>query len=759
MLKNISLFEPYSPDSLQSIALKNCLQNRSTFCVYDRCSNVYRLASGISLPTELCEKMLDMAQEESLNLDDSYLAMFSDPKQTRLTRANIRHTEVSDHGLSMLCLHPLRSLDISDCTKLTTCSLMLISRLHPTLEELVIGSASQILPENKEFLAQLKQSVALKERHTILNLPRLHKLVIRNMEMPDDADYAEALFGSLTQLRHLDLSNCIFIKHTVDHLRNMPHLTSLTLFNVPELKNCISTICQIKTLKFLDISQTNLQYGYYPKPNNTLKKIAESLPDLVYLDISGTNLAGTGVQENLSEKKDAEDDTPLSDIPGLHCRVNRPLEFLGLFNTSHEACYRHHIPAKRISGDANEEQILTAAQLYLERPMLLQKVLNDLFHVFRYQACRNVPLALHVVMAAMRTHLHEKHIQIAGSASLFYIVKGEDEKTDFNIKIKRQIISVLLNAMNIYQSDTTMLRNSCLTLIHFKIPQDVLFEYERLVDILLHIVLKEEQDDFVQRIGIYLLNSLACQVEGKQKQLVGDRGAIRKMLQLVRRRLKRRFCDEVMETAWSTMWNVTDETPINCQRFLDENGMELFLGCLREFSDKADLLRNMMGLLGNVAEVKALRPRLMKDEYVKVFSELLDSRSDGIEVSYNATGILSHMMCDGEEAWASIVSVTRAEVAERMTQAISRWELNVQRNINYRSFEPILRLLTVEHSPVAMHWAVWALANLTRMYPDKYCPLLRKEGGIQQLGPLCRARPSYPAIPQLALRILQQCEE
>lgn len=46
----------------------------------------------------------------------------------------------------------------------------------------------------------------------------------------------------------------------------------------------------------------------------------------------------------------------------------------------------------------------------------------------------------------------------------------------------------------------------------------------------------------------------------------------------------------------------------------------------------------MMGLLGNVAEVRDLRHYLMTPEYVTVFSKLLDSWSDGIEVSYNAAG-------------------------------------------------------------------------------------------------------------------------
>ena len=44
--------------------------------------------------------------------------------------------------------------------------------------------------------------------------------------------------------------------------------------------------------------------------------------------------------------------------------------------------------------------------------------------------------------------------------------------------------------------------------------------------ILLHGVSYREQEGFVQRIAIYLLNSLACQVDGSQKLFLGDLGAI-----------------------------------------------------------------------------------------------------------------------------------------------------------------------------------------------------------------------------------------
>ena len=46
------------------------------------------------------------------------------------------------------------------------------------------------------------------------------------------------------------------------------------------------------------------------------------------------------------------------------------------------------------------------------------------------------------------------------------------------------------------------------------------------MSLLLQIVRPAGQEEFVQHVGIYLLNSLACQVDGHEKQLVGDLGAI-----------------------------------------------------------------------------------------------------------------------------------------------------------------------------------------------------------------------------------------
>lgn len=73
------------------------------------------------------------------------------------------------------------------------------------------------------------------------------------------------------------------------------------------------------------------------------------------------------------------------------------------------------------------------------------------------------------------------------------------------------------------------------------------------------------------------------------------------------------------------------------------------------------------------------------------------------------------MASDGHKAWI-IKAPARCKVLDRMTKAIQNWDLDADRNINYRSFEPILQLAQVRHTPQCAHWAAWALANLTRVY-------------------------------------------
>jgi hypothetical protein len=51
--------------------------------------------------------------------------------------------------------------------------------------------------------------------------------------------------------------------------------------------------------RHLDISQYDESHGTYEHENKVLKQIVASLPNLVSLDISGTNLAGKGERKRV----------------------------------------------------------------------------------------------------------------------------------------------------------------------------------------------------------------------------------------------------------------------------------------------------------------------------------------------------------------------------------------------------------------------------------------------------------------------------
>lgn len=99
-------------------------------------------------------------------------------------------------------------------------------------------------------------------------------------------------------------------------------------------------------------------------------------------------------------------------------------------------------------------------------------MLNDLYYILRSETCQSIHRALDVVLMAMDRHLPIKHTQISGSATLFYIVKGRST-INFGPTLKKHIIRTLLNGMSAHLSDDTMMRNGCLTLCQFSIPNDV----------------------------------------------------------------------------------------------------------------------------------------------------------------------------------------------------------------------------------------------------------------------------------------------
>ncbi|XP_070531887.1 LOW QUALITY PROTEIN: protein zer-1 homolog [Ptychodera flava] len=607
---------------------------------------------------------------------------------TRLSRLNLNGCHGIQHGLQHICGHDLVELDISDC-QLGPSAWQHLQKLSGSLLSLNIHGCNQlmmgVMPEY--FL-----------------MTKLRALDIGNTNSPPAL--LKQLILPLVNLTSLDVSQEVkngdltFLDSVKDTLR------SLILFDCKLSLDSFLYICQMKALRHLDISQ-DVDVLETVTSANVLPQLIANLPNLVSLDVSGTDIAFT---ENYVAISD-DGKKMKSRIAGL-TGLTKPLEFLGLLDSS--ACEQENIPALKVSGQNDEQQILTALEAYVTRTPFFVKALNSLFDIARVAEIRNPYRQSSVLWQEWTDIVTRQVVQISGSASLYHLTK-RDAYAKLGHSLRRKSIVALINAMENLPREPTLQRNACLTLCNFKVPEELEFVYERVARQLLRLATDEMNDDFIQKVAVYLCNAIVCQVDGVQKQLVGKIGVVKTMLKLIKERLENRNCDEVMEIAWSTLWNVTDETAENCQMFLEGNGMQLFLSCYSTFPGKPELLRNMMGLLGNVSEVRELREELIK--YANVFSDLLDNHSDGIEVSYNAAGVLSHIASDGIEVWNPLMSpIDRNAVLTKMVEAIDSWDLNAQRNINYRSFEPILRLVSCYHTPQVQLWAVWALANLTTVY-------------------------------------------
>ncbi|NP_998066.1 protein zer-1 homolog isoform X1 [Danio rerio] len=755
------------PDSLMSLCTEFCLRNlRRTMC-YSGERNRLSLRPDVFLPSEICDRLvnayMDLVHTDSeFEPQDGFFQLFSDPRSTRLTRLTLREDLLRDRDLEAISKQDLMELHLTDCSRLSSRALRTLSSFRHTLLSLsLFGCSGIFFRKSGAPLASGEQDEEdedpLEERLQTLDVDfsfqgfgRLRVLNVGGL--PAELD-VEALLQPLPALTALDLSAArlprpAFLQQWSDRM------ASLVLYNVELTDELIHTLLQMTRLRHLDISRENQRTSKFKMSRRVLSSVVQTLVQLVSLDISGhimlDNCTVTPMQEALGRPSTEPSKSSIYPFKEL----KRPLQFLGLYNTT--LCNVTHIPAYKVTGSKNEDQILNAIEAYTEqRPELAHRAINQLFDIARIQHCSQLLRALQLVITALKTHKYDKSIQVTGSAALFYLTNTE-YRGEQSVRLRRQVIQVVLNGMEHYQ-EVTVQRNCCLTLCNFSIPEELEFQYRRVNLLLLKILEPLRQDESIQRIAVHLCNALVCQVDNDHKEAVGKMGFVKTMLNLIQKKLQDRMCDQVMEFSWSALWNITDETPDNCQMFLECNGMNLFLECLKEFPDKQELHRNMLGLLGNVAEVKALRPQLLTRQFITVFSDLLDSKADGIEVSYNACGVLSHIMFDGPGVW-SMEEPSRTHVMDKMWTAIQSWDVSSRRNINYRSFEPILRLLPQSGAPVSQHWATWALYNLVSVYPSKYCPLLIKEGGVSLLQAVLELQTSHVETKDMARKVMEQCE-
>lgn len=571
-------FEEDAPDSLKSLCIRRFIEspvNLDKFILPIELSHL--IADTYRTTKRQCENLTSKECEQ-------FYRLFKWPFVT-LTRIDFSDLPITDSFFDQfLCSYKkyLTDINISYCEQLSVRSLDSINRYFVDKNDARTKCKSLILGAHMGKVL-VDDFAYLKIGRTSLFNPdlRLYKLEFHYFDLESSSNpwYSkpiEFLTPNISRnIRYLDLSYSNI--GTGNALKELKSVETLILYECRlDYIEVIPTLINLKKLQFLDLSrmvrgseEENLNANSDNQANqNYLEQIVIKLERLRKLDISGTDLiCGKGL-----------------DIPAFESRTDRPFEFLGLFRTNNNGAYRASLPALNVAGEATEQQLLTACEAYIERSGQLTRVLNELNNYYKSmvpnESINDTCKVLKILLPIIERHINDEIVMVQATQSLWWITKLNKDSNNINNKVKRIIISRFLDVMHRHKQNTTILFNGVFPLL---LTPSIVYEYSRVASIALY--MSRDKDPRTQTWGIILLNTLACQVGNDQKEYIGNLRAIEDMINIINTKVKEDTCDEALETAWSALWNITDETPVNCKRFINHNGLNSFECCMDKFGD------------------------------------------------------------------------------------------------------------------------------------------------------------------------------
>jgi Zyg-11 family protein len=252
MVPFLTMCTDSAPETLLELCLKYVVHHLDTICSVDPFTKDYKLRDGLALPSEICEKILQVYQQSGHIVDDRFVNIFQNPHTTRLKRVHLRNSSITDDGLCALLNHKLIGLDIDNCSNITEGSLVHINESGNSLLSLIIGSSVRLLPDTlflKSSYTQKRDSISVYwKRGYILHTPNLQRLAVRNLIVVGEKMYFPLLLRPLHSLTYLDLSGCSDLGD-LSYLCELRSLICLILHNVQRLQDAVGSLCKLVNLR------------------------------------------------------------------------------------------------------------------------------------------------------------------------------------------------------------------------------------------------------------------------------------------------------------------------------------------------------------------------------------------------------------------------------------------------------------------------------------------------------------------------------
>ncbi|KAK3611985.1 hypothetical protein CHS0354_011644 [Potamilus streckersoni] len=734
------------PMSLQECCLDFICDNLATLCdAFQQPDSIQTKLtfkdSDVFFHGNISEELLRTFCEKG-KLTDETLSLF-DPNVMNLKRVFIKDAQLSTKGLRILKTHKISELEITGLKSVT------VNDVIGCLGEWTLSNLRTLNVSNSTFVNSTKFCVVV----SLSKLRSLQSLNVSNTEFNKHG--LEIIAEDLPCLESLDISSTA-IDDILPLRKCKERLKYLSMYQLRAAHTCdiVSVLCELTKLVHLDASDDTYQsvqsvINLHPskfKISDLLSR-THCLPKLVSLDISG--------KEGLKEPLLIEF---LKSHPGIRYLglALTPACKYSIFLDNHESEIKREIT---VTGEADEKQILECLRRYANRPIYVQR---SLYTLFSFTQAMSEPREdiIKLVLPAMKNHPRQIGVQMAATACLYNLSKSEVGQKVHPSCLK-EIVNLTLHAMENFPSHQQLQKNALLTLCSDRILQDVTFDRYRCAKLVMECLCAFD-DPSMNRMSVAICSILAAKISTDKTATLGAKSRyMKKLLQLVRQKMDTQQIDITLKFTLSALWNLTDESPPTCHTFLNEGGLELFMSMLQvvstmEVDTRVNVEAKILGLLNNIAEVKALRHSLMRTDFLLLVKHLLHAQQ--IDVSYFAAGIIAHLASDGEDKWL-IAETDRHDILDDLHHLVLSWEQPQGEMVAYRSFKPFFPLLNCHATPAVQLWAVWAIQHVCTKNGHRYCLMLQEEGGTALLAKLSEDSQTDVDVVNLIKKILQLVKE
>ncbi|XP_053655723.1 protein zyg-11 homolog B [Cherax quadricarinatus] len=735
-----------SPGSLQELVVEFIASHvkevcTSRFSLNDFTNRLYFRDSNAFCHQKVANLLLMTLDRKGL-LDDLNMTLF-DPVVLRLSQVTLHHADnVTCKGLKILRSHQIQSVEVKNLTKVS------VDELISCFGEWTMNNIQALSVSGSSFtsdIAKANSKGSVLSTKLYVGLSKLKNLHILNVSGTELASHALLnVCIDLQMLSSLDISNCTKLE-SVECLRIRKNtLRSLNMYNLKVLRmeETKRVLLELRKLIHLDISENVSNQD----PIDRLMETCPIVPSLLSTREFGPNLCSLDIS--------GQDQTKLEDLY-FFLKHHPKIEFLGLMLTSLclDTVFLDGYNVT-VTGVARADQLVEALRRYPKRIEYVPKILYKIFMLTtHFESPR--PDVIKLILPVMNTHSTQSSIQLAGTACLYNLTKGQMGE-QIHPHILRDVVHTTLTAMNNFPNHSQLQKNGLLTLCCDRILHEVSFDKYRCARLVLDCLLTFN-DPSTDRMAVAICSILAAKISTTQTALLGAKSVyMRKLLSLVQTRMEERAVDITLKFTLSALWNLTDESPATCEVFLAEKGLHLFLQLLNVFARDAAVETKVLGLLNNIAEVSPLRGALINQHFVAQLKTLL--WSPNVDVSYFAAGIVAHLVCASEDSWNE-PGISKEDLLEELGKVVISWEQPKEEMVAYRSFQPFIPLLTALNMHQVQLWAVWALHHVTTKNSKRYCHMLVREGVDDVLRKLVALPHSNTCVRELAEKVVDVLQE